>query len=118
MEREHDHLDEAIDREWLDLVEDGDDGPGCGRQFPDDLGDPRGGPEPARDLACRFRRDGFRPGIPPGVSAAAVRIDRETCARARCPDCDRRGLEYRPFTDGRGYRVVAACRRCGAAEEF
>jgi hypothetical protein len=70
----------------------------------------------ARDLAAALLAGGLRPGTPPHLTARAESIDRQLCRALRCPACRRRGLSYRPFTDGRRYVVLAVC-RCGAAEE-
>jgi hypothetical protein len=70
----------------------------------------------ALGLAAELYAEGLRPGTPPHLSPRAAAIDRRLCHALRCPGCRRRGLTYRPFTDGRRYVVLAVC-RCGAAEE-
>jgi hypothetical protein len=70
----------------------------------------------ARDLAAALLSAGLRPGTPPHLTARAESIDRQLCRALRCRACRRRGLTYRPHTDGRRYGVLAAC-PCGAGEE-
>jgi hypothetical protein len=70
----------------------------------------------ALGLAALLQEDGLRPGTPLHLTARAESIDRQLCRRLRCPACRKRGMAYRPLTDGRRY-VVLAVFRCGAAEE-
>jgi hypothetical protein len=72
----------------------------------------------ARGLACVLRAAGYVRGLPRAVGAAAAAIDRGLCRRCVCPGCGRQGLEFRPWHRGGSYRVVSACRECGAAEEL
>jgi hypothetical protein len=64
-----------------------------------------------------MRREGFAPGLPLHIAEATVRTDKAMCRRMRCPGCQRRGLEYRPWQSGRRYRVLATCQACDCAEE-
>jgi hypothetical protein len=77
---------------------------------------PGGGACCALGLAAELYAEGLHPGTPPQLTARAASIDRHLCRALRCPACRRRGLSYRPFTDGRRYVVLAVC-RCGAAEQ-
>jgi hypothetical protein len=81
---------------------------------------PTPAPAGARDalgLATELFALGLREGVPAHLAARAESIDRQLCRALRCPACRRRGLGYRPFTDGRRYVVLAACPACGAGEE-
>ena len=68
-------------------------------------------------LERRFRAEGFRPGVPPQIDERTRAIDARICRQLRCPGCRKRKMVYRPFTDGHGYRVLAACQHCNSAEE-
>jgi hypothetical protein len=74
-------------------------------------------PDTRTDLERLFRREGFAPGLPRHVTEATVRTDKAICRRLRCPGCEGRGLEYRPWQSGRRYRALATCLACGDAEE-
>jgi hypothetical protein len=69
-------------------------------------------------LTRALRAEGFAPRLPGHVTEATVRTDKATCRRMRCPGCQRRGLEYRPWQQGRCYRVLANCTNCECAEEL
>ena len=71
----------------------------------------------AEALEFQFRLAGFHPGIPSQVDERSRAIDAQLCRRMVCSGCRRRRMIYRPFTDGRRYRVLAACQVCGVAEE-
>jgi hypothetical protein len=75
-------------------------------------------PATRTDLERPLRREGFIPGLPPHITEATVRTDKAACRRMRCPGCERRGLEYRPWQSGRRYRVLATCPACNCAEEL
>jgi hypothetical protein len=70
-------------------------------------------------LAAELLAEGLREGTPRHLTAQSKAIDRRLCRRLRCPACRRRGLSYRPLTDGRRYVVLAVYTGadCGAAEE-
>lgn len=68
-------------------------------------------------LERRFRAEGFRPGVPPHIDERTRAVDSRVCRQLRCPNCRRRRMIYRPFTDGQSYRVLSACQNCPAAEE-
>ena len=72
----------------------------------------------AEALAAQFRQEGYCPGAPGHLTAWARQVDAGICRQARCPQCQARGLCYRPYHKGRSYRVLAACGRCGYGEEF
>jgi hypothetical protein len=61
------------------------------------------------DRTCAWLAEGFAPGAPGHVTAESVRTDRGLCRRMKCPDCGRRGLEYRPWHRSSRYRVLATC---------
>jgi hypothetical protein len=67
-------------------------------------------------MAAELLAEGLQPGTPAHLSAQSQSIDRQLCRALRCPACRKRGLAYRPFTDGQRYVILAVC-RCGAAEE-
>jgi hypothetical protein len=69
-------------------------------------------------LEASFRQDGYEPGIPPGLSVEAQRIDRAVCRRSRCGKCRGRGLHWRPWHRGSSYRIAAVCPVCGISEEM
>jgi hypothetical protein len=71
----------------------------------------------AAALARALRAAGFAPGRPARVGEAGARIGRGLCRRLTCPGCGRRGLAYRPWQQGRRYRILATCAGCGGAEE-
>ena len=71
----------------------------------------------AESLERRFRAEGFAPGVPPQIDQRTRAIDAHACRSMKCPGCRRRKMVYRPFTDGRDYRVLAACQHCHSAEE-
>jgi hypothetical protein len=75
-------------------------------------------PQTAEALQLQLRAAGYQPGAPRHVTAVSQAIDAQACGRLRCPGCHRRSCAYRPFTDGRGYRVVACCQACGHAVEM
>jgi Flp pilus assembly pilin Flp len=75
-------------------------------------------PQTAAAIEQQFAVEGFRPGAPRHITAQSQAIDRLVCRRLKCPACRKRGCDYRPFTDGRAYRVLACCQACGAAEEM
>jgi hypothetical protein len=52
--------------------------------------------------------------IPPGV----VQADRRIYSQCRCPACGRRGLKITAQHNGRRYRILGKCRRCGGVEVF
>jgi hypothetical protein len=79
---------------------------------------PNVNPTEAVDLLDRMARQRFFPGAPDQVTELSRTIDRLACSSRRCETCDNRGLEYHPFHNGRRYRVLAVCVRCGAAAEF
>jgi hypothetical protein len=66
-----------------------------------------------QDLAAQ----GLTPGAPRHVTAESQAIDRRACRALKCPGCHRRGCQYRPFGNGRSYRVLACCRHCPAGVE-
>ena len=68
-------------------------------------------------LERRFRAEGFRPGVPAQIDERTRAVDTQVCRQLRCPGCRKRRMVYRPFTDGRNYRVIASCQNCPAAEE-
>jgi hypothetical protein len=72
----------------------------------------------ALGLGADLYEEGLRPGTPRHLTAQAQAIDRRLCLAVRCPAC-RRGMAYRPFTNGGRYVVLAVCTRadCGAALE-
>jgi hypothetical protein len=72
----------------------------------------------AEALAQLLRDEGFTPAAPRHLRPETVAVDRHACQRLRCPACRQRGCVYRPFTDGRAYRVLACCQACGAAAEI
>lgn len=72
----------------------------------------------AAELLERLAAEGFRPGVPAHLSAAAQQADAEACAETRCPGCRARGPDYQPFHQGRRYRAVVSCPHCGWAEEL
>lgn len=66
-------------------------------------------------------REGYAPGFHPILDENCRAIDAKTCHRMRCPACHTRGLDCRPYYRLKpgmpgGYRIVAACRVCPAAE--
>lgn len=67
-----------------------------------------------RELAAA----GWQPGAPPAVSLATQATDRRFAAALRCPGCGCRGMTYHPLRREGAYRALAACGRCGAAEEL
>ncbi|MDX6645446.1 MAG: hypothetical protein QOK40_1173 [Miltoncostaeaceae bacterium] len=80
--------------------------------------------EPGAGLGAHhaaLRAEGYRPGRPDRHTALE---DAGVCMRAVCPRCHARGLVYRPYIHpvrraaGGGYRALAVCAACGAAEEF
>jgi hypothetical protein len=75
-------------------------------------------PQTAEVIEQRLVAEGYRGGAPPHITAQSQAIDRRACRRLVCPACRKRSCVYRPFTDGRGYRVLACCEACGAAEEM
>ncbi len=50
----------------------------------------------------------------------AQAVDSALCASATCAVCGWTGLAYAPYTHPTtgSYRIVAACPRCGQADEF
>jgi hypothetical protein len=75
-------------------------------------------PATRTDLERQLRREGSTPGLPVHITEATVRTDKSICRRMLCPGCERRGLEYRPWQQGRRYRVVATCPACNCTEEL
>jgi hypothetical protein len=73
---------------------------------------------PTEGLAQRLARQGWQRGVPPHLNAWARAVDEALCRRARCGNCQRRGLKYGPFFRGPKYRVVGECPDCGYQEEF
>ena len=71
----------------------------------------------AEALERQLRQAGYLPGVPPQVDERTRSIDAQLCRRMVCPGCRRRRMVYKPFSDGRRYRVVAACQVCGCGEE-
>jgi hypothetical protein len=55
-------------------------------------------------------------GAPGGLPAAALAPGRACYRRLACPGCGRRGMAFRPWHRGTGYRALLAC-RCGSAAE-
>jgi hypothetical protein len=79
---------------------------------------PTVGARDALGLAAELFEQGLHEGTPPGLSAQSQAIDRRVCRAMRCPACRKRGMAYRPFSDGHThYTVLAVCAGCGAAEE-
>jgi hypothetical protein len=72
----------------------------------------------AAALEQMLRREGFTPGLPAHITEATVRTDKAVCRRLRCSGCERRGLEYQPWQQGRRYCVLATCPACECAEEL
>ncbi len=72
-------------------------------------------PQTAEALRALFRSEGFKPGKPPGLPAAALALDLRCYRRMRCSACRRR-LTPRPWTDGAAYRLLCSC-RCGHGTE-
>jgi hypothetical protein len=70
------------------------------------------------DLTAALALEGFTPGTPPGLAAAARAVDEACAAEYECFRCGRLACEYRPFHRGRRYRAFARCVACGWAEEF
>jgi hypothetical protein len=75
--------------------------------------------EPLSDLTARLAREGYKPGKPAHVGAAAYAADRAAARETTCPCCGL-PLQCRAYRQpgGRGYRCLAACRRCHGAFEF
>jgi hypothetical protein len=63
-------------------------------------------------------QEGYRRGVPHGLSTHTIILDETLCQRMTCGSCRHPGLEYHPFHQGRSYRVLARCPRCRHAEEF
>ena len=72
---------------------------------------------PLAQLHADLASAGFTPGIPANLTLESRATDQELCRRMRCPSCRRRGLAYRPYSNGKKYRVIAGCPTCNAAEE-
>lgn len=69
------------------------------------------------ELDAKMRAEGFMPGYP--SSAEAQESDIQACNEGVCPDCDWKGLLYRPYISlTRAYRPFAICPRCGHVQEF
>jgi hypothetical protein len=75
--------------------------------------------EPLNDLIAALTREGYKPGKPAHVGAAALAADRAAAWETPCPRCGR-PLDCRPYRQpgGRGYRCLAVCPRCNGAFEF
>ncbi len=71
----------------------------------------------AAELVRALEKDGWVEGAPFHLRSWAKTIDEEACASARCPFCDRAGMNYRPFRRGTGYRAVCECKGCGYGYE-
>lgn len=76
----------------------------------------------ATDMRTQLYEDGYMPGRP---STEAASIDAGVAAQSRCGECGQYGLDYEPFinlairtTGSGGYRALAVCPKCGAAQEF
>jgi hypothetical protein len=69
-------------------------------------------------LTAALALEGFAPGTPPGLPAAARRIDAQCAAAYECSRCGRPACEYRPYHRGPSYRAFAVCTACGGFEEF
>jgi hypothetical protein len=74
-------------------------------------------PQTAEALAQQLQAEGFTPGAPQHIRLETVAVDRHACRALKCPGCQRRGCQYRPFGNGRTYRVLACCRHCPAGVE-
>jgi hypothetical protein len=72
----------------------------------------------AQALQEQLEQKGFRPGCPRHIPPPVQAIDRRVCRRLICPACRRRRCSWKPFTDGRTYRILAACHHCGAGVEM
>ncbi len=71
----------------------------------------------AAALEAETRRGGFVPGFPPALSRVARYADLTAFRRTKCPACASRMAAkpmHRPGAEG--YRLVLACRVCGAGE--
>lgn len=71
----------------------------------------------AAALVADARRHGFIPGFPPGLSRVCRCADLTAFRRSKCPACASR-MAVKPFhrPGAEGYRLVLACRVCGAGE--
>jgi hypothetical protein len=69
-------------------------------------------------LTRRWELEGFRPGLPRGLTDESLKIDLRVARAMICPACGRRSMLLHCFTDkGQiGYRALAACLSDGAAE--
>jgi hypothetical protein len=74
-------------------------------------------PASAKALRRQFLAEGFRPGIPPGLSAEVLAVDLGVYRRQRCGLCRRR-MKVKVYTDGTRHRLLCGCRHgCGFAVE-
>lgn len=74
-------------------------------------------PEERRGLSRELEAAGYQPDTPPHITEATRQLDSRLCRFARCEQCDRRGLVYRPYRRGRAYRIVAVCTACHHEQE-
>jgi hypothetical protein len=69
-------------------------------------------------LQAELSAEGYRPGPPAHLSAAALEIDRQVAREAICDSCDHASLICEPWHNGGSYRCLAVCPQCLTAFEF
>jgi hypothetical protein len=69
-------------------------------------------------LEAELRAEGYHPGAPAGLPAAAAEIDRSVAREASCDSCGHAGLYCSAWHKCGSYRCIAACPQCLEAFEF
>ncbi|HWG47709.1 MAG TPA: hypothetical protein VN688_33400 [Gemmataceae bacterium] len=71
----------------------------------------------ASSIEVEYRALGFTEGPPSHIPIEYVQSDVRIYARLKCAACKHRGHKVTPWHRRRDYRLLAACRNCGAGIE-